>query len=146
MRSNHRSDWKYGFISAVDRDKSKGIAVINTSYGTGDGQDVFRVYGNGHVECKEVKVATTIWGDYVFENDYELKSLSDTEDFISKNGHLSGIPTAQEAINQGVDLGEINRLLLIKIEELTLHLIEQEKKIEQLSKGARGYKKRRYKN
>ena len=141
VRSQHTSDWKYGFISAVNRNNSKVLAVINTSLGSGDGQDVFRVYGNGHVECKRVKVATNIWADYVFSKDYKLSNLSEIEEYISKNGHLPGIPTEKEAVEQGIDLGEMNRLLLEKVEELTLHLIEQEKKIEQLNKKSKKSKK-----
>ena len=138
VRSNHSSDWNFGIISAVERNNSKAFAVVNTSLGSsGDGEEVFRIYGNGHIECKRVRVATNIWADYVFHKDYNLTSLSETEKYINKNGHLPGIPTEQEVIEQGVDLAEMNRLLLEKVEELTLHLIEQEKKIAQLSKKSK---------
>lgn len=132
VKANHNADWKYGVISAVNRNNSKAFAVINTALGSG-GQEVFRVYGNGLVECKRVRVASDIWADYVFKKDYNLSSLSETEDYIKKNGHLPGMPSEQDVMEKGIDIGEINRLLLEKVEELTLHLIEQEKKIEQLS-------------
>ncbi|RFS25094.1 hypothetical protein DVR12_07880 [Chitinophaga silvatica] len=69
------------------------------------------------------------WADFVFHPDYKLPSLGDVEAFINKNGHLPDIPTAEEVKENGVDVGEMNRLLLQKVEELTLHLIRQEKLI-----------------
>jgi len=126
----------------VERNNSKAFAVVNTSLGTsGSGEEVFRVYGNGQVECRRVRVATNIWADYVFKDGYRLASLSETEQYINENGHLPGTPTEKEVIEQGVDLAEMNRLLLEKIEELTLHVIRQEKKIEELSKKSRESKK-----
>lgn len=142
VKSNHSSDWNFGIISAVERNNSKAFAVVNTSLGSnGNGEEVFRIYGNGNMECKRVRVATNIWADYVFQKDYNLESLSDTEKYINENGHLPGIPTEQDVIEQGIDLAEMNRLLLEKVEELTLHLIKQEKKIERLSKKSRKFKK-----
>lgn len=67
------------------------------------------------------------WPDYVFDKGYQLPSLSETEKSIKEKGHLPGIPSAAEVKNNGLDLGEMNAKLLQKIEELTLHLIEQEK-------------------
>ncbi|MBL7777589.1 MAG: hypothetical protein JNK66_04740 [Chitinophagales bacterium] len=72
------------------------------------------------------------WSDYVFDKDYKLMPLSDVEKFVKKNKHLPGIPSAQEVTEQGIDLAKMNAMLLAKIEELTLHLINLEK---QLKKG-----------
>jgi hypothetical protein len=74
------------------------------------------------------------WADYVFEKDYQLMSLNDLEEFIDKNGHLPEVPTTEEAIKNGIELKEMNILLLKKIEELTLYTLEQEKRIEALEK------------
>ena len=87
---------------------------------------------NGNIRAKEIKVETTNWPDYVFEKDYKLPSLRDTEKHIKEKGHLPGIPSAEEVKANGVDLGEMNAKLLKKIEELTLHLIEKDKKVTSL--------------
>ncbi len=68
--------------------------------------------------------------DFVFEDNYQLKDLSEVEAFIKANKHLPEIPSAKEMEEAGVNLAEMNKLLLMKVEELTLYSIEQEKKIE----------------
>jgi hypothetical protein len=70
------------------------------------------------------------WADYVFEKDYKLMPLNDLDQFITENGHLPEVPTTEEAIKNGIELKEMNILLLKKVEELTLHLINQNKQIE----------------
>jgi hypothetical protein len=72
---------------------------------------------------------------HVFEKDYSLMSLQETETFIKENKHLPNIPSAAEVEENGIQLGEMNALLLQKIEELTLHMIEQQKLIEELQKS-----------
>jgi hypothetical protein len=66
--------------------------------------------------------------------DYNLKSLPDVEDYILKNSHLPEVPSAMEIKNNGVDVQEMNMFFLKKIEELTLYVIDQDKKIDQLQK------------
>lgn len=93
---------------------------------------------NGDILAKSIRVNTssTYWPDYVFEDEYNLRSLSDLESYIAKNKHLPGIPSASEidAKNE-VDLGEMNALLLEKVEELTRYIIELQKQIDELKKG-----------
>ena len=67
--------------------------------------------------------------DYVFTNDYKLKTLTEVEEYIKKNNHLPEIPSAKEIEKNGLMLAEMNMSLLKKIEELTLYSIEQNKKI-----------------
>lgn len=87
----------------------------------------------GKIHSEEVIVDLSVPGpDYVFEEDYDLTFLKELEAYISKNGHLSGIPSAKEMEANGVTLGEMNVLLLKKIEELTLHTIKHEKAKEKL--------------
>ena len=86
---------------------------------------------NGIIRSKEVKVEATGWPDYVFSPNYNLRSLEETETFIQENQHLPEIPAATEIEAEGLLLGEMNALLLKKIEELTLHTIEQHKLIDQ---------------
>ncbi|MCD4696484.1 MAG: hypothetical protein K8S16_09620, partial [Bacteroidales bacterium] len=69
------------------------------------------------------------WKDYIFDENYLLPSLSEVEQFINNNHHLPGIPSEAEVMQNGINIGEMNALLLQKIEELTLYVIELEKKI-----------------
>lgn len=91
------------------------------------------VKGNIHVE--EVKVDLSVPGpDYVFKEDYDLKSLAEVKNYIEENGHLPNIPSAKEMEKNGIHLGEMNMKLLEKIEELTLYILEQQNEINQVKK------------
>ncbi len=74
------------------------------------------------------------WPDYVFKKDYNLPTLKQVEQQIKDQGHLENIPSASEISREGIALGEMNKKLLQKIEELTLYTIDQEKRIEELEK------------
>ncbi len=90
---------------------------------------------NGTIHSKEVKVDLTGWPDYVFSKEYTLPSLYEVEKHINEKGHLQNIPSAKEvAKDGGIELGEMNRKLLEKIEELTLYTIQQQKEIDELKK------------
>ncbi|WP_423736670.1 hypothetical protein [Chitinophaga caseinilytica] len=89
---------------------------------------------NGTITSKKVKVLNTGWADYVFLPDYQLPTLHEVERHIREKGHLKDIPSEKEVEKEGVDLGEMNKKLLAKVEELTLYLIEQNKKLEALEK------------
>ncbi|WP_197091648.1 hypothetical protein [Sphingobacterium endophyticum] len=97
--------------------------------GIGTDNPLERLSVNGKIRAQEIKVETTNWPDYVFHSDYKLLSLEDIEHFINTNGHLPEIPTAGEIESEGVSLGEMNKVLLKKIEELTLLLIENNKEL-----------------
>ncbi len=81
---------------------------------------------NGNIRAKEIKVETG-WADYVFDDTYDLPTIAEVEQFILKHGHLMNIPSANTVADQGIELGEMNKLLLEKIEELTLYIIQQDK-------------------
>ena len=87
---------------------------------------------DGLLYARKMKVNLDNWPDYVFETNYPLLSLKEIESYINSNGHLPNVPSAEEVEKNGVDLGEANKILLQKVEELTLHLIEQNKRIEAL--------------
>ncbi|PWG78066.1 hypothetical protein [Pararcticibacter amylolyticus] len=84
----------------------------------------------GNIHSREVKVSVDAGADYVFNEDYGLKSLSQVEEFVKTNRHLPEIAPAAQMQKEGLNLGEMNIVLLRKIEELTLYLIEQNKKLE----------------
>ncbi len=87
---------------------------------------------DGQVVAKEMIVNTALWADFVFEKNYKLATLEEVEIQINENKHLKGIPTNDEVIKSGVNVGEIQAKLLQKVEELTLYLIAQQKKIKEL--------------
>ena len=84
---------------------------------------------NGNIRSKEIKVDAENWPDFVFTKDYKKLSLSDLEAYIQQNKHLPGMPSAAEVEKNGIALGEMNKVLLQRLEELTLHLIEKDKQI-----------------
>lgn len=85
----------------------------------------------GTIAACEVIVENT-WCDYVFEPDYNLKSLDEVEKFIIENRHLPGIPAEKTVIDKGLNLGDMQKMQMEKIEELTLYMIELNKKVTQL--------------
>jgi hypothetical protein len=103
-----------------------GIGIMNATE---------RLAVSGKIRAKEIKVEATNWPDYVFEKDYKLKPLAEVEEFVRLNKHPPDIPSAKEAEANGIALGEMNKLLLKKIEDLTLYIIEQEKRILALEKS-----------
>lgn len=106
---------------------------IIRGYGSNGVQAEFNDGGidvNGTIKTKEVNVTTSGWADYVFKADYNLMPLNEVERYISERGHLPNIPSEKEVIENGVNLLEMNVKLLEKVEELTLYVIELEKKIE----------------
>lgn len=84
---------------------------------------------DGKIKAKEVEVKANVWADYVFRKDYKLNSLEDVEKHINEKGHLPNIPTAQEVLENGINVADMNSKLLEKIEELTLYSIEQNKQL-----------------
>lgn len=121
-------------------DFSTNQLVINGSLGVGvtlaNNPNGYKFAVNGKIGAKEVQIenTSTTWPDYVFKNDFKLRSLADVESFIKANGHLPEIPSEKQVKQEGIKVGEMNAKLLQKIEELTLYLIEANKRIDDLSK------------
>lgn len=114
--------------------KAKKIYVVEKlGIGTSDPKEALSV--NGKILAQEVKIKTDVTvPDYVFDPGYKLPTLSSVEDYVKKHRHLQDIPSAADIEKDGVNLTEMNFALLKKVEELTLHLIEKEKKIENQEK------------
>ncbi|WP_276373025.1 hypothetical protein [Chryseolinea sp. H1M3-3] len=94
---------------------------------------IYKLDISGSVRSNEIVVNTT-GADFVFDANYQLKELSEVEKFIKDNKHLPDIEPAKEMEKNGLELGKMDMKLLQKVEELTLYLIEQNKKIELLEK------------
>jgi len=86
----------------------------------------YKLHVNGKIRAKEIVVETG-WADFVFESDYKLRSLEEVESYIQDNGHLPDVPSAEDVAENGVTVGEMEAVLLQKIEELTLYVIEMKK-------------------
>ncbi|HEY9262259.1 hypothetical protein [Chitinophaga sp.] len=95
--------------------------------------NAYKLAVEGTLGARRIKVTQQAnWADFVFHKDYKLPNLQEVENFIQNNGHLPEIPSAAEVKENGVDVGEMNKLLLQKVEELTLYLIQQQKEINAL--------------
>ena len=101
----------------------------NVGIGTNDTKG-YKLAVNGDAIFTKIKVKSlAAWPDYVFEGDYALPVLSEVEQFIKTNKYLPDMPSAKDVKENGMDVEEMNRKLLQKVEELTLYLIQQEKEI-----------------
>lgn len=104
------------------------IGTTNTPAG-------YRLYVETGILTEKVKVAlksSANWSDYVFAENYKLQPLREVEQYIQEHKHLPGIPSADEVVENGLDLGAMDAKLLEKIEELTLHMIQLEKEVNTL--------------
>lgn len=109
----------------MKQDGSLGVGTDDT-YG-------YKLAVNGAVITEEVTVKVhSAWPDYVFNQDYELLPLDELEDYIKDHGHLPQIPEAEQIHAEGLNVGEMERLLLKKVEELTLYIIQQQSAIEDM--------------
>ena len=91
---------------------------------------------DGKVICEELKVklASSGWPDYVFADNYKLSSLVEIEKFINLHKHLPNIPSAVEVEKNGIEVGDMQKKIIEKIEELTLYIIQLEKQVAELKK------------
>jgi len=88
---------------------------------------------NGKIMSEEVRVQMDAnWPDYVFDNKYKLKPLKEVEQFIAAKKHLPGIPSAKQVAEEGLHLGDMQKRIMEKVEELTLYVIQLNKENQQL--------------
>lgn len=108
------------------------VLIGTTNEALGDG---YRLRVNGRIISEEVKVQLQAqWPDYVFAKNYDLKPLEEVEKYIQTNHHLPNIPSATEIESSGLEIGEMQRKMMEKIEELTLYMIELKKENESMKK------------
>lgn len=110
-----------------------GLTVDKLQVGAALPVNDYLVAVGGNIICEGVDVMTRQqWPDYVFDKDHKLMTLKETEDYISENGHLPGVPDAETVRKKGISLDEMIIIQMEKIEELTLHIIELQKQIKVL--------------
>jgi hypothetical protein len=123
--------------SQVARFEGGGRIIFNGNVGIGKTADTStKLDVAGTIRATEIKVEAQT-ADFVFEDNYSLRSLDEVEDFIKTNGHLPSIPSAESMERNGVNMAEMNKLLLQKIEELTLYAIERDKEVKGLKENRR---------
>ncbi|MBD2769222.1 hypothetical protein IC235_15125 [Hymenobacter sp. BT664] len=120
----------------------KGKVAIGTPLASNPNNYTLAV--NGQIGAKDVRVESTsaTWPDYVFEPTYELPSLKEVDGYLKANKHLKELPSAREVTENGHSLGQMDALLLKKIEELTLYMINQDHKLEAQQQEIETLKKR----
>ncbi|MBV7531178.1 hypothetical protein [Chitinophaga sp. sic0106] len=106
---------------------SNGNVGIGTAAGTSSKLSV-----KGEIKATKVRVTTSDWPDYVFAKDFQLRSISDLAGYIAANQHLPEMPAAEKVEKEGIDVGEMNKLLLKKIEEMSLYIIQLDKRVKEL--------------
>jgi hypothetical protein len=92
----------------------------------------YKLSVDGDMIAKRCVIQVSDWADYVFDDDYSLPSLNEVEAFVNENKHLPGVPDACEVADKGIEVGEMNKILLQKVEELTLYMIQLKKQNDQL--------------
>lgn len=133
----NQDDWNVNnaltfYNSGLLQKNTVAVTKVFTVYRPDLAKDVFRVLGDGKVYATEVNVMLhTSFPDYVFQPSYELMPLSDVRNFIKTNGHLPNIPTAETVAEEGINVGEMTKTLVEKVEELTLYLLQQDEKMKQ---------------
>ncbi|WP_418498947.1 hypothetical protein [Flagellimonas sp.] len=118
------------FVWTSFNDK-KMTMLANGNLGIGTTSPDAKLAVNGNIHAKEVKVDLVGWPDYVFKKGYNLPTLEEVEMHIKERGHLINIPSAKEVEENGIELGEMNKLLLEKIEELILYTLQQQRELEE---------------
>ena len=113
------------------------VLMDNGNVGIGRTDPYYKLDVNGIIRAHQVKINTSAGADFVFYEDYNLRSLDEIHGFIQTNRHLPEIPSAADMIENGLDMGEFQIKLLQKIEELTLYIIAQDKRIKELEKNAK---------
>ena len=100
-----------------------------------DGSKILQLESDGLLRARIVRVDLDSWADFVFSAEYCLMPLNELQNYISLNKHLPNVPSESDVKENGVDLGEMDIILLQKIEELTLYILQLESRIAEIEKS-----------
>ncbi|GAB6096180.1 hypothetical protein JCM14469_24330 [Desulfatiferula olefinivorans] len=129
--------WNVNENTLVVNKEKKSVGIGTTDPGP------YRLAVEGKIGAREIVVTdVNPWADYVFKDDYILRPLAEVESFIRENKHLPEVPSAEEIKDKGLNMSEMMAIQMKKIEELTLHVIEQEKGMTMLRLENEGLKDR----
>jgi hypothetical protein len=120
------------FDNGTVQAKTQMIITKTGNIGIGTETPDTKLAVNGTIHAREVIVDLVGWPDYVFQDDYNLMSLEELEKSININKHLPNIPSACEIENNGIQLGQMNKKLIEKVEELTLYIIQLNKELQEV--------------
>lgn len=137
-------DGDYSYIQAIQPGNDYRKLILNPTNGNvgiGTTSPSEKLSVNGTILTKKVKVTQLGWSDYVFKPNYNLRTLTEVEQYIKTHQHLPDVPSDKEVKSNGIDVGETQAMLLRKIEELTLYMIEQQKQNEQQQKEIESLRK-----
>lgn len=135
------SDDLIGFYSFPINNHGLVMDINSGNIGVGTLFPSHKLSVKGTIRSQEVIVEAANWPDYVFADDYSLRNLKDVEQYIKTHRHLPGVPNAQEMETNGQQLGATQKIMMEKIEELTLYIIELKKEIESIKAKTQGDEK-----
>jgi hypothetical protein len=125
---------RFNTITAGTESTRVSILSSNGNMGIGTVSPTEKLSVNGNIIARKIRITQTGWSDYVFDKDYQLRPIASLESFISRNKHLPDMPSAKEVEANGISVGDTQALLLKKIEELSLYIIDLNKRIQSLEK------------
>ena len=113
--------------------KGKAFILNDLSVGGAIAPPGYTMAVDGKIIAEEVRVQNSLdWPDYVFQKDYFLRPIEEVASFVENHSHLPGVPSAKQVSEEGILLGEMQAILLQKVEELTLYIIDQQKELEKV--------------
>ena len=122
------------YLTAAGYQPALMVNGTTNNVGIGTNNPAYRLDVCGTIRSKEVRVSTG-WCDYVFADDYKLRSLGEVEQFIKTNKHLPDVTAGNEIETEGLEVGKVSAQMIKKIEELTLYIIDLQKQVDQLKKA-----------
>ncbi|MBA4260120.1 MAG: hypothetical protein C0446_13230 [Chitinophaga sp.] len=128
------SDANSNDLKFFDTQSDRVTFTQGGNVGIGTTNPTERLSVNGNICAKKLIVSQQNWSDYVFYKNYKLRPLNELEKYIQKYQHLPDVPSTKEVQSKGINVGDTQALLLKKIEELTLYVIKQDKKINEMNR------------
>jgi hypothetical protein len=145
LEQSNAVDYQYGYFVKSDNSNSKLYSGVNSvtnkevfvvyadgRVGIGSGNTPYTLSVDGSIGARFIKVELNSWADYVFKPEYNLMPIEEVDAFIKTNGHLPNVPSEKDVIKNGVNLGEMDAILLEKIEEMMLYIIQLKSENEEL--------------